>query len=242
MTGKKQRPSTQSTDAPRGYASPPCYQHELDPDYVGHTDADRHDVPGDPESWEAIRQWRVKTRARLKSYRDNLTEIERKGTADAITRHLHESGLLTGHHGIGFYWPMASEIDLRPMMTDLALNGIELALPVIVGAGKPLEFRRWHPDDVLDDNGTWGIPAPSGQPEVAVTLLLVPTLGFDNAGHRLGHGGGYYDRTLGVMNPRPTAVGIGYEACRLPTIYAQPHDIPMDAIVTDCGVINCGRR
>ena len=68
------------------------------------------------------------------------------------------------------------------------------------------------------------------------TNLLVPLVGFDTAAYRLGHGGGYYDRTLANLNPRPLTVGVGYEFGRLETIYPQPHDIPMDAIVTENGV------
>jgi 5,10-methenyltetrahydrofolate synthetase len=71
-------------------------------------------------------------------------------------------------------------------------------------------------------------------------VLLVPLLGFDAAGYRLGYGGGYYDRTLAAMEPRPLAIGVGYEALRLPTIHPQPHDIPMDAIVTDAGIRRFG--
>ena len=68
------------------------------------------------------------------------------------------------------------------------------------------------------------------------TILIVPLLGFDDAGFRLGYGGGYYDRTLAAMQPRPFTVGVGYELGRLPTIYPQPHDIPMDVIVTEAGM------
>jgi 5-formyltetrahydrofolate cyclo-ligase len=64
----------------------------------------------------------------------------------------------------------------------------------------------------------------------------VPLLGFDAAGYRLGQGGGYYDRTLANLPQRPLTIGIGYEFGRLETIHPQPHDIPMDAIVTERGV------
>jgi hypothetical protein len=72
--------------------------------------------------------------------------------------------------------------------------------------------------------------------------LLVPLLGFDEAGYRLGYGGGYYDRTLATMNPTPLTVGVGYEFARLETIYPQPHDIPLDAIVTEAGCAWLGSR
>jgi 5,10-methenyltetrahydrofolate synthetase len=72
--------------------------------------------------------------------------------------------------------------------------------------------------------------------------LIVPLLGFDAAGYRLGYGGGYYDRTLATLTPRPLTVGVGYELGRLETIHPQAHDIPLDAIVTEAGTIRHRHR
>jgi hypothetical protein len=83
--------------------------------------------------------------------------------------------------------------------------------------------------------GIWGIPIPAERRIVQPTALLVPLIGFDKAGYRLGYGGGYYDRTLAVMIPKPLTIGVGYALGRLETIHPQPHDIPMDAIVTEEG-------
>ena len=80
--------------------------------------------------------------------------------------------------------------------------------------------------------GVWGIPAPAEGEWVLPEVLLVPLLGFDGAGYRLGYGGGYYDRTLAAMRTKPLAIGIGYELLRLGTIHPRPHDVPMDLIVT----------
>ena len=84
--------------------------------------------------------------------------------------------------------------------------------------------------------GIWNIPIPAERVVVEPTALLVPLVGFDREHYRLGYGGGYYDRTLGAKSPRPYAIGVGYESGRLATIHPQPHDIPMDAIVTEAGV------
>jgi 5-formyltetrahydrofolate cyclo-ligase len=70
--------------------------------------------------------------------------------------------------------------------------------------------------------------------------MLVPLVGFDNQGYRLGYGGGYYDRTLATDRIRPRTIGIGYEACRIRTIHPQPHDIPMSTIVTEQGTTAAG--
>ena len=86
------------------------------------------------------------------------------------------------------------------------------------------------------DRGVWNIPIPSERALVEPTVLLVPLLGFDAAGYRLGYGGGYYDRTLAASAPRPFTIGVGHEFGRLQSIYPQSHDIPLDVIVTECGV------
>jgi 5-formyltetrahydrofolate cyclo-ligase len=72
--------------------------------------------------------------------------------------------------------------------------------------------------------------------------LLVPLVGFDSAGYRLGYGGGYYDRTLAAPEKRPRLIGVGFELGRLPTIHPQPHDIPLDVIITEVGRIDIERR
>jgi 5-formyltetrahydrofolate cyclo-ligase len=66
--------------------------------------------------------------------------------------------------------------------------------------------------------------------------VLAPLVGFDAAKYRLGYGGGYFDRTLAVLQPRPFAIGIGFQFTRLATVHPQPHDLAMDAIVTEAGV------
>ena len=86
------------------------------------------------------------------------------------------------------------------------------------------------------ERGIWNIPVPHEKNPVSPGTLLVPLLGFDAAGYRLGHGGGYYDRTLASVTERPLTIGVGYEFGRLETIYPQAHDIPMDAVVTESGV------
>jgi 5-formyltetrahydrofolate cyclo-ligase len=99
-----------------------------------------------------------------------------------------------------------------------------------------MEFREWRPG-IRMVPGIWQIPVPAEGPPVAPDLIWVPLLGFDSAGYRLGYGGGYYDRTLGRASPRPFAIGIGYELVRLASIVPQPHDVAMDAIVTEEGVV-----
>jgi 5,10-methenyltetrahydrofolate synthetase len=81
--------------------------------------------------------------------------------------------------------------------------------------------------------GVWNIPIPGKREVVIPDALVVPLVGFDDQQYRLGYGGGYYDRTIASMARRPFCAGLGYAEGKLPTIYPQPHDIPMSIIVTD---------
>jgi len=81
--------------------------------------------------------------------------------------------------------------------------------------------------------GFWKIPVPSDGPEVVPDVTLAPVVGWDGANYRLGYGGGYFDRTLAALAPRPLTIGVGLCAARVPTIFPQPHDIAMDVIVTE---------
>jgi len=127
------------------------------------------------------------------------------------------------------------EIDLRGIVRGLIARGTRAALPVVVESGTPLEFWAWQPRMKMA-RGVWNIPVPGERVPVRPGLLLVPLVGFDPAGYRLGYGGGYYDRTLAAMHPRPYCIGVGFELGRLDSIRPQPHDIPMDMIVTERGV------
>lgn len=85
--------------------------------------------------------------------------------------------------------------------------------------------------------GDWNIPVPPPESEVVTPdVALAPLVGWDRAGYRLGYGGGYFDRTLAHLAPRPFVIGIGLQAAELATIYPQPHDVPLDAIITEEGV------
>lgn len=135
---------------------------------------------------------------------------------------------------IGCYWPFRREPDCLPYMRDVLRSGGQVALPVVVGRGQPLEFRMWNERTKMEA-GVWGILHPAEGAPVVPTVLIVPLLGFDDAGYRLGYGAGYYDMTLASLSPRPFTVGVGFESARLATIYPQPHDVPLDVIVTENG-------
>jgi 5,10-methenyltetrahydrofolate synthetase len=138
---------------------------------------------------------------------------------------------------LGVYWPIRGEPDLRSAYIELAKRGVQLALPVVVEADASLRFAAWAPGDGLVV-GAMKVPVPA-QPHIPVypEALLVPCIGFNPQRIRLGYGGGFYDRTL-AATPHPLAIGIGY-SCGLADFSAAPHDIALDAMITeDAGFAN----
>jgi len=186
------------------------------------------------QSWEDIKRWRKAERARLLEQRRALPLAERERLGTAIAEKLAALPELSGAPcRVGFYWPIRGEPDMRPFVRSLLEKGFEAALPVVVERNAPIEFYRWTAETKLTRQEVWGIPIPAVRDVVVPDVLLVPLVGFDDAAYRLGYGGGYYDRTLATFVRKPRAIGLGYELARLETIYPQPHDIPMDIIVTE---------
>ena len=193
------------------------------------------------QNWAEIRQWRRERRAELIERRIALPQQQRAEFSERIRRTIGEAFPQLKDALIGFYWPIHGEVGLHGLVRSLIEAGARAALPVVVAKQEPLEFRAWQPGASLA-RGVWNIPIPAEEQLVRPSALLVPLVGFDNRGYRLGYGGGFYDRTLAALNPKPLAIGVGYELGRLATIHAQPHDVPMDALVTEAGVVHFRRR
>jgi 5-formyltetrahydrofolate cyclo-ligase len=136
------------------------------------------------------------------------------------------------------YWPAGAEFDVRPLLERLAAHGHPIVLPVVIERDAPLIFRVWRPGDpVVKGNGAW-VPEPSAA-EREPDVLLVPLVGFDRRGTRLGQGAGYYDRTLLKLRAARaiTAIGVGYAVQELSDIPTGSYDQPLDAILTEAGLI-----
>ncbi len=136
---------------------------------------------------------------------------------------------------VGGFWSMGTEIDTRPLLAALHARGHALALPVTPPRGQPLVFRLWTPGTPMA-RGAMGTQHPAEGDPVTPDWLIVPLLAFDRTGARLGYGGGYYDRTLGLLG-RATAIGVAYAAQECPEVPTEPHDIRLTAIATELGVI-----
>jgi 5-formyltetrahydrofolate cyclo-ligase len=183
-------------------------------------------------SAQEIELRRRRERSRLIAVRLAIDpELRRQGTA-GIERRL--AALLETLPGrmLGAYWPVRGEADLRPLAERLIERGWRFALPAVTGPDGPLDYRRWRPGAAMAV-GAFDIPVPDAGEIVRPDIILAPLVGFDAAFYRLGYGRGYFDRTLAALAPRPVAIGIGFEAALLATVFPQPHDIPMDVIVTE---------
>jgi len=182
-------------------------------------------------SWDQVRSWRVATRKSLIAARMAMPDMERRAQGQATIARLSAHFDLARHRTLGIYWPIRGEIDVRATAAALIASGCVIGLPVVVEEAAPLEFWRWHPGMPLRHDRA-KIPIPAQRELIAPAALLVPLVGFDRNAYRLGYGGGYYDRTLAAFAEKPLCIGLGYDAAELPSIHPQPHDIPLDAIVT----------
>jgi len=148
---------------------------------------------------------------------------------------------------IGAYWPIKGEFDPLPALFRWQEAGLEedaqgqqqhrrIGLPVVNKVDKTLTFYTWYPGCPMEEDA-YGIPKPKDTEIVVPTLIFVPCVGYGPGGFRLGYGGGFYDRTLASLNPKPFTVGLGYDFGWLPYLKPEIHDVPLDAILSDTGVM-----
>ena len=176
--------------------------------------------------------WRRSERERLIAARLKLSAEERAQRCQRVTAALDRILAERPRATVSFYWPFRGEFDLRSWIIARLAEGTRAALPVVLEKRQPMVFRPWSPGCRME-RGIWNIPVPADGPAVTPDLAIAPLVGFDSECYRLGYGGGYFDRTLAEFAARPIVIGIGMARARLATIFPQPHDIRMDAIVTE---------
>jgi 5,10-methenyltetrahydrofolate synthetase len=170
-------------------------------------------------------------------------QAERQSLVDRHQRSVHLQEVLRvwlvsrPERTIGAYWPIKGEFDALPALYRWSeAEGVRrIGLPVIDRETKQLNFHVWYPGCPMEEDA-FGIPKPKDTEAFMPQLLLVPCVGFGPGGLRLGYGGGFYDRTLGALSPKPVTVGVGYAHGFVPWLEAEPHDVPLDAILTEDGV------
>jgi len=190
-------------------------------------------MPSPPEA--AADQRRRELRRALIAARLAMPAAARAAASRAIEAGLDIVAPPGRHSIVGGYWPIRGEFDPRPYLLRCLEAGAGVALPVAIGPAAPLAYRRWTPSSRLE-SGRWGLMHPVDESEASPDMLLVPLVGFDAAGHRLGYGGGWFDRTLAAPSAGARAIGVGFESGRLASVEPLPHDQPLDAIVTEAGV------
>ena len=189
------------------------------------------------EAIEDNTAWRRALRRDMVARRAVLSEATRAAWSAHIV-----DGLLAAlpvPRVVAFCWPIKHEPDVRAIVPHWAGCGTRAALPVVVQEGAPLAFRHWAPETPLEPD-RYGIPTPMAGEWLIPDLILLPLNGFDGEGYRLGYGGGYFDRTLAALTPRPLAVGVGFEINRLPSIRPESHDQRLDWLVTEAGAVRVG--
>jgi len=164
--------------------------------------------------------------------------------ATGVCRRLLDSLVIPAEATVSGYWPLRDELDPRPILSALAARGQRLCLPVVVESGAALVFRGWRPDMSLEP-AAFGTQVPGADcPVLEPDVLLVPLLAFDRRGHRLGYGGGFYDRTLaGLRGRRPVlAVGLAFAAQEVDEVPVEAGDQPLDRVVTEREVMTPEHR
>ena len=145
---------------------------------------------------------------------------------------------------IGAYWPIQGACDPLPALHRWKEDGAlmdepklrRIALPVVNKQHKTLSFHAWYPGCPMEMDA-YDIPKPQNTELVVPTLLFVPCVGYGPGGYRLGYGGGFYDRTLAALEPRPFTVGLGFTNGFVDDFEPEAHDLPLDAILNDNGVV-----
>lgn len=186
-------------------------------------------------------------RRKLREQRSAIGAAERIAAATAVAERLEGIPEFLTDERIAGYWAVGGEVPLAAILGGLRARGQRYFLPV-VGGDSALRFAPWRPGDAVVAN-RYGIPEPAdieaAAPGDVIDVVLVPLLGFDRHGHRIGSGAGYYDRTfsflLGRARPsHPLLVGIGYAAQEVERIEPAAWDVALDYIVTEQEVIEIG--
>lgn len=185
---------------------------------------------------EKIEEAKAALRVRARAQRAAINASTRPDAAKAASQHFFDGVTLSTTDIVAVYWPIREEMDCRPLLTRLMDGFQPVCLPVVMGEEVPLDMRLWEQGAPLYPSG-FGTLAPSEvAPKVEPDYVVMPLLGFDSLGTRLGYGGGYYDRTLASMKKRPKLIGFAFSAQEMPMIPREAHDLPLDMVVTEKGV------
>lgn len=176
----------------------------------------------------ALRQALIEARRRLSAPR-------RRAANEALVERLDALlGDVTGR-SIALYWPIRGEPSLEPLPSLWTVRGARTALPVVDAPRTPLRFVAWRPGEPTVP-GVWNIPRPAADVALRPDVVIVPCVGFTAGAHRLGYGGGFYDRSFAALDADggvpPRAIGVAWDEALLEVFDPLPTDRPLDAVVT----------
>jgi 5-formyltetrahydrofolate cyclo-ligase len=174
--------------------------------------------------------------------RGRMHASDRADAAAAAIRHFLAADLIAPGESVAGYWPIRDELDIKSLLAHLMDHGQPVCLPVVLGDEQPLELRLWQDGAPLYEAGFGTLAPEDSAPRVVPDVILMPLLGFDRLGTRLGYGGGYYDRTLAALGTSPRLIGFAFVAQEVDLIPREAHDVPLDAIVTEAGVRRFANR
>ncbi len=145
---------------------------------------------------------------------------------------------------IGAYWPIKGEFDPLPALHRWKEDGElidqpqlrRIGLPVVDKVHKTMVFHAWYPGCRMEEDA-YGIPKPRDTEVIIPSVLFVACVGYGPGGYRLGYGGGFYDRMLATLEPRPHTVGLAFTNGFVSDFESQPHDIALDAILNENGAV-----
>lgn len=185
-------------------------------------------------------------RSELRARRAALSASERIAAAQGLLDQVEKIPEFLTDRRIGGYWAVDGELPLAALIQGVRARGQDWHLPVIA-AQRQLRFAPWRPGAAIETN-RYGIPEPACAAADLLApqqldVVLLPLLGFDRSGHRLGFGGGYYDRSFAFLRDRrgvgtPVLVGVGYAAQEVAALDAMPWDVHLDYIATDHELID----
>lgn len=180
-------------------------------------------------------EYRALMKRRRTEFSASLSPHARAGIGVHLAENFNKAVSLEPEDIVATYWPMKDEVDPRPIVAALEEEEKILALPVTPRGSGPLIFRRWIPGDSLA-LGPFNTHEPlKSAPEVRPTVLIIPLLGFDAGGHRLGYGKGHYDKTIGTLRDqkRLILVGLAYEIQKMASLPEESHDERLDYVITE---------
>lgn len=173
-------------------------------------------------------------RSRLLSARAGLTPADRMRRQQALAAQVAAWLAASPLQRLAFYWPIRNEPDLREAVATWLAADTRRRAALPVTEDDVLTFAPWTPQTAMAP-GRYDIPEPATVERMAPQLLLIPCVGFDAERFRLGYGGGYYDRTLARLKYRPVTCGVAFDVARVDSIGPRPHDVRLDAVLTDAG-------